>query len=300
MATVLIKSSSSGGMCMNRWSREFSPIRFWWLLISVAWPLSAQQCMSSKAAELVTLLDKAVTEMRGGVPERGGSHPGWGAHCSQYLRAVLRQLPASSGVDARWISEGDDSWTAEQFFRSLPNDSRWHAVDVRAAQQLANRGSLVIGMSPAHEGHAHVGVVYPVPTNFNWAQFTDGSGPFVRDGNEHTSYSAQEQSNRLYPSTYGAVRASKAFSLQSTQWYSFTGRDPEPEDSVKSVMMSSSACQPPVPPNCRYAVNYADNVLKACLGICLRTDAACRSNCNSNYAKNKAWEQRELSKCVMQ
>ena len=93
----------------------------------------------------------------------------------------------------------------------------------RTLQEMANSGAVVIGgfKSSDPSGHGHLGFVSPAPPGVDLTKFS-GGGPFVRDGNEHVHANApagEQEQRKYFPSTYGAVKASKAFPLDRTSWY---------------------------------------------------------------------------------
>lgn len=146
-------------------------------------------------------------------------------NCQRFFRALGQQLSATQtqswekdflGLNADEIiakidtvaCQGGGQW--EKIGGKIPEES-W-----RKAQELANRGAIVVGGSrtSSKNPHGHLGIVFPVPPGLDASRFS-GSGPFVRDGNEHIP----EQDPRLYPTTWGAVKASKAFPRSRTNWY---------------------------------------------------------------------------------
>ena len=163
--------------------------------------------MSTRAAGLVKLLDDATVKMlkaerQVDVPGKGGrtsvldpttGMPSpWGPHCSQYFRSVMRQV----GAAQEWT---DENASADQLVSRIRSDSSvsnsdWIPVtDKATVQDLANGGTIVVGVVPGH-----LGFVFPVPRTLD-VTFFSGSGPFIRDGNEHP---VDPQANgKLFPST---------------------------------------------------------------------------------------------------
>jgi len=143
--------------------------------------------------------------------------------CQAYFRAVgseLARVGRISWVDnfpglqadeiARTINAIAQQGGAWQKIQGNSSQETW-----KTAQDLANEGVVVVGaMAADNGGHGHLGFVVPLPPGLDTSMF-DGQGPFVRDGNEHKPLS----SLRMYPSTFGAVKASKAFVLGRTGWY---------------------------------------------------------------------------------
>jgi hypothetical protein len=175
--------------------------------------VTPQAQMTERAAELVAIYDRVTKELN--LPKGSAEDRELAAlNCQSYFNGVARAMP----------SKGRRSWEGE--FHGLRADGiadklktislsggDWASVDLRRAQELANDGAIVVGASPADKtGHAHIGFVFPLPPGLDEKAFP-GTGPFVRDGNEH------EIGEKVYPSTWGAVKASKAFRLSDTNWY---------------------------------------------------------------------------------
>ena len=92
------------------------------------------------------------------------------------------------------------------------------------AQNMANAGAIVIGGSRRGSGaHGHLSVVVPLPPFIDLLTLGNENedGPLVRDGNEHSYYDPNNP-NRITLTTWGAVRASRAFgreTFKNTNWY---------------------------------------------------------------------------------
>jgi hypothetical protein len=143
-------------------------------------------------------------------------------NCQYFFRALgeaLRRRGLPSWSDAFPFSRSDGKMAdaiLEDIERMAAAGHRWRKVGSWAeAQWLANQGSVVVGGLRARDAsdkqHAHIAIVFPTAPGMDWLKFASaGHGPFVRDGNEHL---------RRYPSTWGAIRASRAMPLAQTSWY---------------------------------------------------------------------------------
>jgi hypothetical protein len=178
--------------------------------------------MSERAAELVTILQVASDELRlpkGPVGDREREK----LNCQAFFREIGKQL--AKRHEESWVDDFPNM-QADQIATRIAELARkgdkWEklvggneAVLWSRAQKLANQGVVVIGASTADSsGFGHLGIVVPVPRSLEESRF-DGRGPFVRDGNEHKPSPFE----RVYPSTHGAVKASKAFAVSQTSWY---------------------------------------------------------------------------------
>jgi hypothetical protein len=176
--------------------------------------------MSESAAELVTILQVASEELH--LPKGpAGDRELERLNCQAFFREIAKQL-----AKRHHESWGDDFPNMQAHQIAVRIDElagkgvKWEKLTGGSeeevwsrAQKLANQGVVVIGASKADDsGFGHLGIVVPVPRSLDDARF-DGRGPFVRDGNEH------KPAERVYPSTYGAVKASKAFTVSQTGWY---------------------------------------------------------------------------------
>jgi hypothetical protein len=134
------------------------------------------------------------------------------------------------GVAAALASQHKSSWEkdfpgmnadaiAKKLEESASVGGNWEEISLGDAQELANKGAIVVGASQKDKsGYGHLGFVFPVPADIAAEEF-HGSGPFVRDGNEHSLKT--ETGRRLALSTWGAVRASNAFAVSRTKWYAW-------------------------------------------------------------------------------
>ena len=144
-------------------------------------------------------------------------------NCQAFFRALGEELAKTGhGWRDSFANMNADQIVAE-IDRVSHSSGKWRKIQGNSqeviwleAQKLANQGLIVVGGSrAASDGHGHLGIVFP--TTVDPVQFA-GRGPFVRDGNEHES-----QDDKKYLSTWGAVKASKAFELSRTQWYVWDG-----------------------------------------------------------------------------
>ena len=132
--------------------------------------------MPLRAAELVKILDRALQKMLDGngnytAPPKGGEHPDWGVHCSQYLRSVMREVRGDNlltgnamPVDRQWT---DDNCGAECLVSRIRRDDKaWANVNRSEVQDLASSGVLVVGTWPGH-----VGIAFPLPDKFDSSPF---------------------------------------------------------------------------------------------------------------------------------
>lgn len=160
-----------------------------------------QPMLPARAAELVDMLNDTAKKLN--LP-KGGSHDQMSLNCSSFFRGVGRELkgtglPASGG-------EWSEGLNANKIAEAIQRNNSWEGIQEGEAQDLANKGAVVVGIAQDLP-HGHVAIASPIPAGLDEAKFP-GRGPFVRDGNEH--YLESEQ--RLYASSWGAVKASKAFS----------------------------------------------------------------------------------------
>jgi hypothetical protein len=178
--------------------------------------------MTESTAELVEIFNRAASELhlpKGPATDRDLVR----LKCQAYFRAVGTLL-ARAGRRS-WENEFpglDAGGIANKFAYESQHGGNWQVVDINSAQALANRGAVVVGASPEDaSGHGHLGFVIPLPSGIDESRFS-GTGPFVRDGNEHVP----PGDPKFYPSSWGAVKASKAFSLSRTKWYVFVPSKP--------------------------------------------------------------------------
>lgn len=152
------------------------------------------------AGRLTTAMDRAVRNTMEISPGDNGPKA-MEARCSEFVRSVSEQL----GIDAEFRRGKNGERNANAMAEYVAQSPRWRLVEGRRAQELANQGTFVVGVSPNRSGHGHVAVVAPIPpdTARNFEE------PLIRDGNLH-----HQASGALAHSTYGAVAANKAFSGQ--------------------------------------------------------------------------------------
>lgn len=184
-----------------------------------------------KAGELISIMNKAAEKSWSFNPDsgkydggrrplpKGGSHDAMGINCAHHFREIMRQIQ-SQGVSVRpeWVDEKDPTTkvnnNANNIVANIANSQEWEKVDEPLVQEFANRGILVVGISTGPT-HGHIAEVFPIPEEVNHPDCSSGRGPFIRDGNEHINH------DRLYASSWGAVRASQAFNYgrRPPNWY---------------------------------------------------------------------------------
>lgn len=143
-------------------------------------------------------------------------------NCQAFFRGIAQQLATNSKQS--WVNDFSPQMNADQIAEKIANmannGNKWEEIVLSTAPKSlgdiiskANSGVIIVGVMQANGGeHGHLGFVSPIPSTIKLEDFK-GDGPFVRDGNEHNL------KDKIYPSTYGAVRASKAFKLSQTHWY---------------------------------------------------------------------------------
>lgn len=183
--------------------------------------VSELQVMPERAAHLVDIFNAVARKLN--LPKGYAmNHPQSTMNCQAFFRGVADQLANDGGpswrddfpglqADAivRQIDEASVEGKKWERISGSTAEERW-----KVAQDSANKGVIVVGGMRGDPGH--LGFVFPVPGTLDESKFKDeGRGPFVRDGNEHRL----QIEDKTYPSTYGAVKASKAFVLSGTSWY---------------------------------------------------------------------------------
>lgn len=178
--------------------------------------------MAEPAAELVGIFNTVAKDLK--LPKGPATNRELAAlNCQRYFRAVAVALAKAD--KSSWQDDFHNlnaGGIAVRLNYLAQHGGNWATVDAIQAQELANRGAVVVGASPEDEsGHGHLGFVMPLPPGLDESKFS-GTGPFVRDGNEHHL----KLDPKLYPSTWGAVKASKAFVLSRTKWYVYIPSKP--------------------------------------------------------------------------
>lgn len=169
--------------------------------------------MPEKAADLVDILEAASADLRLPkiAPAPDPDDPD--LRCQDYFRAVGTRVGAKEKEG--WAESIAKLHSANEIAAAIAADAasaspHWRALPMADAQALADRGVIVIGASRNKKGHGHLAIVEPAPPGLDLSKFAEeGTGPFVRDGNRHT----------MGRSTWGAIRASRAFKLGETTWY---------------------------------------------------------------------------------
>ena len=212
---------------------------------------SAHQPMPERAAELVAALDE-ISNLPIFLNQRSGRSESplpkgrpvdqrlVDNNCQTFFRALGGEL-ARRGLQS-WSDDFPLGHIGEPMADGIVVEIEKNAGEGRAwkkiqnweeAQRLANDGAIVIGglrADPPHgRNHGHIAIVFPMPPGMDLAEFNAaGRGPFVRDGNEHLYEVKDPQTNektgekRFHPSTWGAIRASRAMPLAQTSWFLWT------------------------------------------------------------------------------
>jgi len=194
------------------------------------------------AAELVAILDSAAKDLE--LPKgRATGRSLTQENCNKFFLQIGQELqkrnrPSWSG-DFPDNPKRPEKWTANMVVRRISEsagrggDGKWQMIGLSGnelgpsieeiytqAQQLANRGVIIVGAMPGGtNSHGHLGILAPLPCGFESKSVSGSAGPFVRDGDEHET---RDKSRKYCPSTYGTVRASEAFRLSTTDWYIWT------------------------------------------------------------------------------
>jgi hypothetical protein len=209
-----------------------------------------------RAAQLMTALDRAAKRevyQDGALPRTPPADPYdlQETNCQAHFRALGDEL-AKLGLPS-WnkdfpLSENGKGVQADHIFRAISAESRnagrWREVSASEAQALANRGGIVIGGVPRNleakphpRKHGHLAVVVPLPPGIDLAQFqeeevhgqpaTAGTGPFVRDGNEHRFPRDPTKPGRYELSTVGAIPASRMMAPADARYFLWAASEPK-------------------------------------------------------------------------
>lgn len=148
---------------------------------------------------------------------KGGRHAEMSLNCSEFFRQVMR-LIQQRGLTGN-LDFTDNDCDANCLIKRIGSSRDWAQAPEAKVQELANAGVLVVGVAPYLDGHGHIAFVSPIPEGLEISDFP-GEGPFIRDGNEHTN----NAEDRLYASSWGAIKASKAFNYRGSppKWYVWT------------------------------------------------------------------------------
>jgi hypothetical protein len=174
--------------------------------------------MSERAASLVKRFDEATAalELKKGVRDNK-------TVCSDYFREIFKALVRSGLPEpkAQWENKNADTIYHELAGVLSKPGGEWLAVDENEVQRFANSGFVVFGASPKPnpldpDSHGHLAAVFPVTPTVE-KNLKDGSGPFLRDGNETEGTNIAPDDSRRgqrqqYPHDWGAVRRSKIWS----------------------------------------------------------------------------------------
>jgi hypothetical protein len=152
-------------------------------------------------------------------------------NCQTFFRALGTEL-ARRGQPS-WDHEFPEDQLgrvhADGIFRAIAAEAkaggRWRELTPEAAQVAANQGQVVIGGVPMNlekgRTHGHLAVVVPLPPGMKLREFQKehaGSGPFVRDGNEHL-YTPDDAPERYELSTWGAIPASRMMPPSEARYF---------------------------------------------------------------------------------
>jgi hypothetical protein len=153
------------------------------------------------AANLVNIMDKTTEKLK---RPKGGYHEGLEARCNLFFHGIGEELtklglPADTGAWEKGLK-------ANQIKARIEKDKTdWNEVNENDVQELANKGVIVVVVSPGH-----VAVAFPKPVD---SKFPGKGGPLLRDGNEHGPETQAD--NRLHASSWGAIPAHNMFSYKT-------------------------------------------------------------------------------------
>jgi len=185
---------------------------------------------TEREAKLVKILDDAATNLV--IPttnkhlNKGGAHKEDTLHCNIYFRGVGQEL-LKNGYGPLASEWTNTKLQANDIVRTIAkNRVDWEEIKETEAQDIADDGVVVAGTYIAPSGHnGHIALVYPVPSDHFDGETVDSPSPekrpFTRDGNAYKIKATDNPKGyKVYPSTYGAVRASKVFkSNMKVVWY---------------------------------------------------------------------------------
>lgn len=173
--------------------------------------------MPASAATLVDMLNSAAQNLK--LP-KGGVHSGESLNCKFYFQSLGAEL-RKHGLSATAEVWSNDKLSANDIVGKIKSGTaEWKPVSDSNVQELANRGVVVVGLAGG-ASHGHIAVAFPTSPGQDLSTIR-GQGPFIRDGDEHSPDT--EADRKLYPSTWGAVKASKVFSYRRSppEWYVWT------------------------------------------------------------------------------
>ncbi|MGD0125696.1 MAG: hypothetical protein ABSF46_10075 [Terriglobia bacterium] len=140
-------------------------------------------------------------------------------NCQFFFRQVGKEL--QQRLQEKGSTLGDE-WTnpdiqANDIASLISRSENWKAVGADEAQEYADRGAFVEGVQ-IHQPNGHLATVSPAPPGVDPCKF-DGHGPLIQDGNEHYVPAARaDGAKQDFPSSWGVVKASKAFSGTPTYY----------------------------------------------------------------------------------
>ena len=172
--------------------------------------------MPASAAALVDMLNAAAQNLK--LP-KGGFHSGEYLNCKFYFQGLGAEL-RKRGVPATGDVWSDEKLSANDIVRRIESgNGEWKPVGDSDVQELANEGVVVVGLASG-ASHGHIAVAFPTPPGQDLSSIP-GKAPFIRDGDEHPPDT--EADHKLYPSTWGAVRANRVFARSAPpRWYVWT------------------------------------------------------------------------------
>jgi hypothetical protein len=190
--------------------------------------------MEAASRELQALPPKDIEgEPKGRQPKGRPSRtrPAVTDNCRDFFDRVIQNLGRRRGKVGEEWENPSHGLSAHQVATALikkhTKPGLWRQVDpVSEAQQLANQGAVVVAALPANlaedRSHGHLAIVLPLPPSFDAEKFDPhhqkGTGPFVRDGNEHD---LTDKGLGFALSSWGAVKASRATVSEETKWFLF-------------------------------------------------------------------------------
>ncbi len=153
------------------------------------------------AANLVHIMDKVTKKLN---RPKGGYHKDLKPRlvCNFFFQGVGEELkklglPADRGAWKKGLR-------AAQIKAKIEADrTDWNELREEDVQERANRGIIVVAVSPDH-----VAIAFPIPPQIQFS----GRGPLLRDGNEHGPETQAD--HRLHASSWGAVPAHNMFSYE--------------------------------------------------------------------------------------
>ena len=205
-----------------------------------------EQAEFAPAGEVVAAMEAASTELRALPPKDRGTEPQGRQpkgrpdkrppvtdNCRDFFERVVKNLGEKRDKTGGEWQTPFPSLNADQIATTLINPetrpASWRELNpLTEAQQLANHGALVVAALPANlhrkppRRHGHLAIVLPLSPSFDVGKYDPkdlkGSGPFVRDGNEHDF---RNKGLGFALASWGAIKASRATVPEETKWFLF-------------------------------------------------------------------------------